>query len=64
VTEQETTEQQIIGKRIVAVAWTPVPDKDMFAVSSITLEGGTTLDFRGSYYEAVCVKVKEANHEP
>jgi len=60
--EQETIEQAIIGKRVVAIAWVPVSGKDEFAVSSIMLEGGTMLDFRGSYYEAVYVKLREADH--
>jgi len=38
--EQETIEQAIIGKRVVAIAWVPVSGKDEFAMSSIMLEGG------------------------
>jgi len=59
---QETIENQIIGKRVVAVAWEPVLDRDEFAVRSITLEGGAVLDFKGSYYDAVYVRLKESDH--
>jgi hypothetical protein len=50
---QETIEKRIIGKRVVAIAWVPVLDKDEFAVSSITLEGGITLKFQGRDGDAV-----------
>ena len=37
-------EQSILGKRIVAVAWLPVPLlEDGFELQSITLEGGIKL---------------------
>jgi hypothetical protein len=56
---QETIGKRIIGKRIVAVVWVPVPDKDMFALGSITLEGGLILSFKDGY---VYTRLKEANH--
>jgi len=62
LTEQETIEKAVIGKRVVAVAWEPGLDRDQFAVSLITLEGGVTLDFKGGYYDAVYVKVRENDH--
>jgi len=63
MSEQETIEKQIIGKRVVAVAWVPVPDVDgLFVLGSIKLEGGAILEFRGSYYDTVYARIKETDH--
>jgi len=43
--DQETIERAVIGKRVVAVAWLPIPAlEDAFQLESITLEGGTKLN--------------------
>jgi hypothetical protein len=57
---QETIGKRIIGKRIVAVVWVPVRDVDgIFALGSITLEGGLILSFKDGY---VYTRLKEADH--
>ena len=56
---EETIEKTIIGKRVVAIAWEPDFDRNRFGVSSITLEGGVTLDFKGDYYDAVWTTLRE-----
>jgi len=49
LTEQETIEQAVIGKRIIAVSWLPVPNFDgLLSLESITLEGGLKLDIWAS----------------
>jgi hypothetical protein len=60
---QEIIEKAIIGKRVVAIAWVPVLDKDEFAVSSITLEGGITLKFQGRDGDAVFANLIYPNLE-
>jgi len=43
--DQQTIEQAVLGKRVVAVAWLPVAaDGDVFELESITLEGGVMLN--------------------
>lgn len=45
MTEQETIEEAIIGKRIVAVSWLPIAvHEDVFELESITLEDGIILN--------------------
>jgi hypothetical protein len=45
LTDQETIERAVIGKRIAAMSWLPVDaDKDVFELESVTLEGGTKLN--------------------
>ena len=47
MTEQETIEQAIIGKRIVAVSWFPVlQGEGVFSLESLTLQGGIVLKLR------------------
>ena len=47
MTEQETIEQAVIGKRIVAVSWFPVfPSEGVVSLESLTLQGGIVLKLR------------------
>ena len=61
MTEQETIKRAIIGKRIVAVSWLPMPGFDaLFNLKSITLEGGIKLEVWASdSRESVCAWVKD-----
>jgi len=62
-TEQETIEKTIIGKRVVAVAWVPVPNVDgLFVLGSIKLEGGAKLEFQGCDGDAVFARLTEGDH--
>jgi len=64
VTTQQEIEKTIIGKRVVAVAWVPVPDVDgLFILGSIRLEGGVKLEFWSSDYDdTVYVRLRESDH--
>ena len=55
-------EQSILGKRIVAVAWLPMPGFDaLFSLESITLEGGSKLEVWASdSRESVCAQVRDS----
>jgi len=45
MTDQQTIERAVLGKRVVAVSWLPVAvDEDVFELESITLEGGVVLN--------------------
>ena len=57
----ETIEQPILGKRVVAMSWLPMPGFDaLFNLESITLEGGIKLEVWASdSRESVCAWVKE-----
>jgi len=44
MTDQQTIERAVLGKRVVAVSWLPVSlPFDGLGLESITLEGGTKL---------------------
>ena len=61
MTDQETIGCTILGKRIVAVSWLPMPGFDaLFNLESITLEGGIKLEvWVSDSRESVCVWVKD-----
>jgi len=45
VTDQQTIERAVLGKRVVAVSWLPFAlFDDTFELQSITLENGTKLN--------------------
>jgi len=45
LTDQQSIERAVLGKRVVAVSWLPIAaDGDVFELESITLEGGTVLN--------------------
>lgn len=60
--DQQTIEQAIIGKRIVAVSWLPAPlFGSAFELKVITLEGGVKLNLRPVGYEGmVVVEIEES----
>jgi len=64
MTEQEMIEEAIIGKRIVAVSWLPIPsDNDAFELSSITLEGGITLSlWIDGFPGTIAAEIEESEH--
>lgn len=54
MTEQETIEQSILGKRIVAVSWLPIERGEIWmSLEKITLEGGTVLELWASDYDNI-----------
>lgn len=58
MTEQETIECTILGKRIVAVSWLSVPGGDC-DLESITLEGGTRLNLSANHFGEVEAEIEE-----
>jgi hypothetical protein len=62
--EQETIERTVIGKRIVAVAWLPVLEREgLLDLESLTLEGGTVLKFRpDNHWNRVIAEIEESEH--
>jgi len=64
MTDQETIERAVIGKRVVAVAWLPyLASCTIIIVESITLEGGIVLKLRGEDpFIAVLAEIEENEH--
>ena len=65
MTEQETIEQAIIGKRIVAVSWRPVEvgGETSMSLEVIMLDGGIVLEFwAGGYPYIVEAEIKEGQY--
>ena len=64
MTDQETIDQAVIGKRIVAISWLPIPRfKNLFSLESLTLEDGTVLKLQiDDYWNYVMVKVEEGEN--
>jgi len=64
MTDQQTIERAVLGKRVVAVAWLPyLASRTIIMVESITLEGGIVLKLRGEDpFIAVLAEIEEGKH--
>lgn len=58
MTDQRTIERAILGKRIVAMSWLPVPGGGC-DLEFITLEGGTKLNLSANHFGEVEAEVEE-----
>ncbi len=64
LTEQEKINRALIGKRIVAVSWIPIPGfRFRFRLESITLEGGVRLEMCSGSSETILARIEESKDD-